>query len=31
MSQPNPLLADLGAKDEHLSKQASLWFKRVII
>lgn len=29
MNRPNPLLADLGTKQEHLSKQANLWFKRV--
>ena len=28
-SEPNPLLADLGTTEAHLSKQASLWFKRV--
>lgn len=28
-NQPNPLLADLGTTEAHLSKQANLWFKRV--
>jgi len=27
----NPLLADLNTSEEHLSKQAKLWFKRVCL